>query len=121
METLTNKAKKACNETSSRMERAEGNEEFVRYYVETVTESEIIKRNQYTRSVFAGAICKEVAYSCILALEAVLTILRRVHSMNCAGTQTSAYGASYQMNDEDRRCNIQDIDVVISDLLFRVR
>lgn len=120
LEGFTKKAINACKESNRIMESVEVSEAFMRSYMEMVTESEMITKTKYKRSVCAGDICKEAANSSVLALQAVLTIPQRVYRLNCAGPEKSADQANDHMND-DRAGNRGDVGVLVSDLLSRVR
>lgn len=113
VEQLSQRAGEYYRDTAEALNRIETKEQFICSFVDVVKQTERLTRRQYTRSVYAGAICKEVTVASLSTLEAVLKAVKHICEMK-ANVRRHDVPEACESSDSVSGCDIDDI-------LFRTR
>lgn len=92
---LSKEASQQLGDCVQRKVWMERREHFISDYVDVVRESEDLCRRQYTKSIYAATVCKEVAKCALSALEVSLTMLESLRAMKCKSVTDVMANTSY--------------------------
>lgn len=109
------------NESVRMMERMEVKESFVCSYADICKESERLTRRLYTRTLYVGTICREIATACLDTLEGTIRILQSYFW--CKATRSEDSRAMTDVGSEAGTSSggRPSIATALSDILLKTR
>lgn len=121
LEERTDNMGKKCGEVRRALERIEAKKTMVCSFEDMIKESERLTRRSYTRSLYAGRVCREIGTAALQTLEATIRIFQAVASK-----------IGHRCSDEDDRMDTakdgvsensgsSTLSALVSAVLFKTR
>lgn len=79
---LVDQATDICNDCKRAASRVDIKERFVQSYADVAKSTETEIKHQYTRTIYAASISRQIAFSSLKAMEGTLNMLHAVHSLS---------------------------------------